>query len=249
MKKSVLLVLFVLFLAKGFSQEAESVQEKSAKTVSFWSTNVPDVYITQNVQYNLISNLKYQDFALSTVVQLDFHELTSSFGICQTGTKIDFSSETIYWPLFNKGRFNLGCGVIYHYYYIPDILREHDIQGGLYFRRNFSEKLSLAGKLTFFEKISLIPDNTCVLENHSVAVQLAMNWKFAPDFNAYISAGSNSMFDFPLTFSPIVVAGLEKSAFGFLTIGTNLSAEWIDLISAVSDVYLLDINVYAKIKL
>lgn len=226
MKKKIFVVLFVLLTAKAFSK------------VNFLSPDEMKITIKQGVQYNLFTNLKNDQSGLFTLAELDMNEFIVNTGISSTGSKIDFTVKTIYWPSFADKKMNFGLGALYHFYVYPEMFTENDFKIGLYYRVMFAEKFSFIFDFNYLIKLAVFYDaGIPTLFNHTLNIDLLFDWQITDTLRAYTGVFANTFFDYPLSYEPTLTLGIEKYFTNNFVLGAEFNAEWVDWISANANVH------------
>lgn len=238
MKKKIFVVLFVLLAARAFSQ------------VNFLSPDEMQITIKQGVQYNLLTNLKNDQTGIFTFAELDMNELIVNTGISSTGSKIDFTLKTIYWPSFVNKKMNFGLGALYHLYVYPELFTENDFKIGLYYRVKFLEKFSFSFDFNYLIKLAVFYDSAIpTLFNHTLNVDFFLDWQINEALRAYTGVLANTFFDYPLSYEPTLTLGIEKYFTEHFMLGAEFNAEWVDWVSANANVHGVNLRLTAVYRL
>lgn len=233
MKKRFLFALTFLICSNIFCQ------------TNFISPEETQIILKQSVQYNFLTNQKNNTTGFSTRAVVDMNELRLDLGLNGVGEKIDLTFRSIYWPSFASKKLNLGIGFLYHLYVFPYQYTENDFKAGLYFRIYFAKKYCFVMDLNYYGKRTVFNYNIPALVNHSVNIDLLFLMQINENMKVYTGMLSNTFFDYPLSFEPNFIIGIENYCTKNFLLGAEFYIDWVDIISAVANIHQVNLKIIA----
>ena len=173
-------------------------------SVSFFTPERPEFFITQRFEYNLMRGTKYDNSGFSTIAALDANELLLIGGMSGNSKSTDIAFQTFYAPCF-WDLVSIGVSAKYHYFKYSDdfatdgkdIFCEHNFLPGGFIRFNLNDVWNLylnVGALLKYQIVDAYPDNIYTTDdrfffNTGFIFTPTDAWKFFFDF------GNTSLFD------------------------------------------------------
>lgn len=221
--------------------------------VNFWSNDAKEITFVEEIQYNLFGNSKNDGIAFATCASLDMKEFLADAAIRGTGDKIDMTFRAIYWPSITSSKTenvaNFGVGGTYHLYVYPEQFTENDFKLGFYYKIRFAKDFTFLFDFNYFAKLTVFYFDLPKLLNQTLNIDLMFNWDINPALKVYTGVFANTYFDYPLSYEPTLLFGVENYFTDKFMLGAKLSMDWVDWISAVANIHTVTLSFMAGYKL
>ena len=148
MKKTKILIpaIFLLF----FYQAAYS-----SSFVHFFTPEKPEISLVQRFEYNLMHDMKSENFGIASLALVDWKELKFGGGFYANSKSSDVSVEGIYAPLF-WNFVSFGIRTKYHHYKYSDVFVEHNFLTGFHLNFNIHDIWNLYLDMGYISKHTII---------------------------------------------------------------------------------------------
>lgn len=222
MKKTKILIpaIFLLF----FYQAAYS-----SSFVHFFTPEKPEITLVQRFEYNLMHDMKSENFGIASLALVDWKELKFGGGFYANSKSSDVSVEGIYAPLF-WNFVSFGIRTKYHHYKYSDVFVEHNILGGFHLNFNIRNIWNLYLDMGLIAKHTIInnyPKNTLLYDkiyffDTGCFFTPFENWQF------FLTVSNISLFEDNLLGVVIFDSGFDYKITTMFSIGTDLYFQWED---------------------
>ena len=236
-----LFILFFMGLTWGAAKEFDKI--------NFFTAEIPEFYVRQDLQFNLWQDSKDRAIGFSTMTGFDMNELSASIGASFNNSNCNFTTKVIYWPTFFE-RFNFGLGITYHLLEFSNIFYENDFIADINFKMKLASWLSFYLNCGYFYKLSILSNFGECLENNSLNVNSGIliypndRWTLAFEFT------SSNYFNYPLFFTAMFNTWAEFVVIPerFST-GVGVNTRFYDFFVNSQDLSHLSLNIFMRYKI
>ena len=252
MKKTKQTLLSILFIFAGVFSLAfaeEEVSESKASKIVWFTPEKPVVSTDFIIPFSFKRDLKTDYVGFENRTKVDFKELICDAGLSFQSSRIDFSTNVAYMPLF-LNCFRAGVKTGYHLYRYTNVFTEHDILLSARFRWCKRELFNWefgGGLLWKITDIELMRPYRPPLFNLSYFLELSMNWCLSPKFDLYGNIKSIDYFDLTMLGTPYFQSGFNYMFADNLKLNMELTLKFIDMIT--SAVYLSECVLRTSVRL
>ena len=222
MKKIKISVLSILFLF--FLQAAHS-----SSFVHFFTPEKPEITLVQRFEYNLMHDMKNENFGISSIAIVDAKELKFGGGFYANSKSSDVAIEGYYAPLF-WNFVSFGLRTKYHHYKYSDVFVEHNFLGGFHLNFNIHDVWNLYLDMGLIAKHTIINAYKNNINIYDKVWFFDTGCFFTPfeDWSFFLTVSNISLFEDNLLGVFLFDTGFNYKISKMFSIGSDIYFKWED---------------------
>ena len=218
-KISFVIILFLFFFQSAYS----------SSFVNFFTMEKPKITLIQRFEYNLMHDMKNENFGISSLAMVDGKELKFGGGFYGNSKSSDAAIEIYYAPTF-WNFVNFGVRTKYHHYKYSDIFVEHNFLGGFHLNFNIHDVWNLYLDMGLIAKHTLINAYKNNINIYDKVWFFDTGFFFTPfeNWTFFLTVSNISLFEDNLLGVFLFDTGFHYMISKMFSIGNDIYFKWED---------------------
>ena len=212
-------ILFILFMQAAHSKSF----------VSFFTPEKPQITLSQRFEYNLMHDMKNENFGISSIAMVDAKELKFGGGFYANSKSSDVAIEGYYAPLF-WNFVSFGLRTKYHHYKYSDVFVEHNFLGGFHLNFNIHDVWNLYLDMGLIAKHTILNAYKSNINIYDKVWFFDTGCFFTPfeDWSFFLTVSNISLFEDNLLGVFLFDTGFNYKISKMFSIGSDIYFKWED---------------------